>query len=275
MKSIGRHMLVARQPVQRERRSVMDVICVDGITGALDVRHANGAVLPFKLLPGEKAVVSRIELPYCSNDTDREWRFELYNVWDAQKEPIHVVVPPRGHANGMVPRLDRLVYCNHVLAKWPDFEVYLGQEHAILGAHSTCVTAPGVSAYEAGELFHQEDPFLVFARERWSLFPGLQAHDIVEVSAQEPIFWISRHAVERITHYFRSCFGEVHYKSREKALTLVVPPLPSQTTSPTAFDGNKAFSGVVIALLVEYVVVAPAVPHCDMTEHPLKIIQNM
>ena len=79
---MNRHVLVRREETTQERRHSTDVVCVDGRTGTLDVRHyPTGRVLPLKMAPpgsggGEKLFITDVRLLYCTNDTERDWRFE-------------------------------------------------------------------------------------------------------------------------------------------------------------------------------------------------------
>lgn len=275
MKSKGRHVLVVRQEVVHEQRNVVDTLCFNGTYGTPDQRHANFHCLPIRLQPGEKALILSIQLLYCTNDTDQEWRFQLSGeLWDGQNgvPPLSIVVPP--HAKGAVPSLDRLVYRNEVVAKAPEFIQYLGQEHAILGAHSTCVGGGGASA--DFQLFREKDPFLQFLRAHWSTFPELNEFDIqLADDEKEPIYQVSQRAVERVTHFFKTVFGKIRYKTRsdESPLSLRCPEkerfiLPGDGAEAV----TAAFSGVVIMLSLDYVVVAPAAPKCRVMDYPLNSI---
>lgn len=282
----GRHVLVERQEVVHERRNIVDVLCFDGATSTPDQRHANSYCLPIRLQPGEKALVLEVQLLYCTNDTDREWRFQLQGeLWDGQKEPLNVVVPP--HAKGVVPSLDRLVYRNEVIAKCPEFVVqYLGQEHAIMGAHSTCVTSSSSIAAADFQLFKENDPFLQFLRRHWSTFPELNEFDIQLVpttttSATESgdIYQVSQRAVDRATHFFKTVFGKIRYKTRDTPLLLLSPPPPppppqsvEQDTDSQETKRDDTFQGVVVMLSLDYLVVAPAAPKCRVMDYPLNFI---
>lgn len=282
----GRHVLVERQDVVHERRNTVDTLCFDSATGTPDQRHCKSQCLPIRLQPGEKALVLDVQLLYCTNDTDREWRFQLQGeLWDGQKEPLNVVVPPR--AKGVVPSLDRLVYRNEVIAKCPEFVVqYLGQEHAIMGAHSTCVTnsSSGIAAAADFQLFKENDPFLQFLRRHWSTFTELNEFDIQLVSTTVitaeggEIYQVSQRAVDRATHFFKTVFGKIRYKTRDTPLLLLSP---SPLSPPTATQGNDiqetnkredAFQGVVVMLSLDYLVVAPAAPKCRVMDYPLNFI---
>jgi hypothetical protein len=282
----GRHVLVVRQDVVHEQRNVVDTLCFDGATGTPDQRHCSSQCLPIRLQPGEKALVLGIQLLYCTNDTDREWRFQLQGeLWDGQKEPIHVVVPP--HAKGVVPSLDRLVYRNEMMAKCPEFVQYLGQEHAIMGAHSTCVGSgsSGVAAAAADfQLFKENDPFLQFLRRHWSTFPELNEFDIQLVPTTTTkddggagdIYQVSQRAVDRATHFFKTVFGKIRYKTRDTPLTLLSPPPPPPTIQGDDSQETKrrkdAFYGVVVMLSLDYLAVAPAAPKCRVMDYPLNFI---
>lgn len=275
MKSKGRHVIVVRQEVVHEQRNVVDTLCFNGTYGTPDQRHSNhGHCLPIRLQVGEKALVLGVDLLYCTNDTDREWRFELQGeLWDGKTgPPLNIVVPPR--AKGAVPALDRLVYRNEVVAKFPEFVQYLGQEHAILGAHSTCVD---ISSGIGFQLFREKDPFLQFLRNHWSNFPELSEFDIQLVenngSSSEVIYQVSQRAVDRATHFFKTVFARIHYKTRESPLSLRCPEqerfiLPGDNEAAA----GTAFSGVVIMLSLDYVIVAPAAPKCRIMDYPLNLI---
>lgn len=265
---VAKHVLVSRQEVDNERRVAMTCVCIEGSTGLPDARHSSGRVLEFKLQPHEKAFVCSVELPYCTNDTDSEWVFELHGLWDDQRDPIYIRVPPRDCATGLVPRLDRLVYKHRLRAKWPEFIAYLGQEHAILGAHSSCLTASGAVPSDGGQLFMEHDPFLHFVREHGSRFPSITPQDVRLVNEAEGVYYVSQHAVERVTHYFQSIFREVHYKTRTPYVQLVCPAPPLQPAS----EKTELWSGVVLTLTMEYVVVSPGDPRTKLVEHPLKLV---
>lgn len=273
MKSKGRHVLVVRQEVVHEQRNVVDTLCFNGTYGIPDQRHANFHCLPIRLQPGEKALILNIQLLYCTNDTDQEWRFQLSGeLWDGQNgsPALNIVVPPR--AKGAVPSLDRLVYRNEVVAKAPEFIQYLGQEHAILGAHSTCVGGSGVSA--DFQLFREKDPFLQFLRAHWSTFSELNEFDIQLADEKECIYQVSQRAVDRATHFFKTVFGKIRYKTRpdESPLSLRCQEKERFILPGDKADITAAFSGVVMMLSLDYVVVAPAAPKCRVMDYPLNSI---
>lgn len=261
-----RHVLVVRQDVVHEQRNVVDTICFDGYTSTPDKRHANSNCLPIRLQPGEKALVLKVELLYCTNDTDYEWRFELQGeLWDGQATPLQIVVPP--HAKGVVPSLDRLVYRNEVVAKGSEFFQYIGQEHAILGAHSTCVS-PNAEC----QLFEEKDPFLQFLRQHWSTFSGLTASDIHLINKEEKeedhIYQVSQNAIDRATRFFKTLFGKIKYKTTETPISII----RTNGKKEEEVAASAAFSGVVIMLSLDYVAVAPAAPKCRIMDYPLNLI---
>jgi hypothetical protein len=271
MKTKGRHVLVVRQEVVHEQRNVADTLCFDGASGTPDQRHGTHACLPVRMQPGEKALVLSVHLLYCTNDTDREWCFELTGeLWDNHTGSIRVVVPPR--AKGVVPSLDRLVYRNEVMAKCPEFMQYLGQEHAILGAHSTYVTTATDGIEFTGQLFRENDPFLQFLRNNWAIFPELAEFDIQLVAEEPfPVYRVSQRAIDRTTHFFKTVFGKIKYKTRDTPLFLK----PTSVVAAAAGENKNvsaSFSGVVVMLSLDYVVVAPAAPSCRIMDHPLNLI---
>lgn len=276
MKKGQRHVLVLRQDVVHEQRNVVDTLCFDGATGIVDQRHMPDAkVLPIRLQPGEKALITNVELLYCTNDTDRAWHFQLHGeLWDGQQggPPLSFVVP--AGAKGPVPKLDRLLYRNQAVAKWPTFVQYLGQEHAILGAHSTCVSPDGLVNL-GFQLFRESDPFLQFLRQNWSLFKGISEFDLVllkneEKKEEDPIYQVSQAAIDRATHCFKTVFAEIHYKSRDTPLRLTTDQAKFDLPSETKTSG-ASFSGVVILLSLDYITVAPAAPKCRIMDYPLNL----
>lgn len=277
---MNRYVLVKREETTQERRHSTDVICVDGRTGTLDQRHRLGRILPLKLAPsgGEKIFVLEVRLLYCTNDTDREWRFELHNLWDSAAgstagPAVQVMVPPASQTRGPVPEKDQCVYRPSIVAQWPRFLPWVGQEHALRHAHSSYVGPIGATPKD-GQLFEETDPFLQFTRENWALFEDLSAYDVVLVSApkEPPIYRISNHAIERITHTMKTLFEEVRYKTRDPWLELRVDPLSLIGNTAAAEDDDAAmagFAGCVLLFQVAYMVISPAVPRCRVVEQPL------
>lgn len=279
---MNRHVLVKREETTQERRHSTDVVCVDGRTGTLDVRHhPTGRVLPLKMVPlgnggggGEKLFILDVRLLYCTNDTDHDWRFELCGLWDSAARPkdaIQILVPPASQTRGPVPEKDQCIYRPSIVAKWPAFLPWVGMEHALMNVHSSHVGAVGHKVVD-GQLFEESDPFLQFTRQHWSSFTGLSDYDVVLVSGPKdpPIYRISSHAIARITHTMKTLFEEVRYKTRDPWLELRVDPrsLIGNTLVTTA-EGDPGFMGCVLLLQVAYLVVAPAVPKCRVVEQPL------
>jgi hypothetical protein len=227
-------------------------------------------VLPIRLQPGEKAFVMGVELLYATNDTDKEWHFDLTGeLWDGQTDALHIIIPPFA-SKGAVPALDRLVYKNEVVAKWSEFIQYLGQEHAILGAHSTCNNLQGKT--EGWQLFSEKDPFLQFVKQHWSLFPDdLAESDVVLIECGDiPIYQVSQRAIERVSRFFKTVFSRIKYKTRTThplRLCLSEQSKPAATT-----EGKGGFSGIVMMLSLDYVIIAPAAPKCRVLDYPLNLI---
>lgn len=277
---MNRHVLVRREETTQERRHATDIVCVDGRTGTLDERHRLGRVLPLKLAPlgGEKIFILEVRLLYCTNDTEREWRFELHNLWDNPTmgaAPIQIMVPPASQTRGPVPEKDQCIFRPSIVSSWPRFLPWVGQEHALRNAHSSYVGPIG-STFKAGQLFEETDPFLQFTRENWSMFKELADYDVVLVSEpkERPIYRISNHAIERVTHTMKTLFEEVRYKTHDPWLELRVDPgsLIGNTVAAEGEvrdDGPPRFSGCVLLLQVAYMVVSPAVPRCRVVEQPL------
>lgn len=275
---MNRHVLVKREETTQERRHSTDVVCIDGRTGCFDVRHARGRILPLKLAAnsGEKLFILEVRLLYCTNDMDREWRFELHDLWDSQLKtsPIQVLVPPAGQTRGPVPEKDQCIYKPSIVARWPAFLGWVGMEHSLQKAHSSCVRiVDAKDKAKDGQLFEESDPFLQFTREHWSLFEGLADYDVVLVSGvkEPPIYRISSHAIARITHTMKTLFEEVRYKTGSPWLELRVDPgsLIGNTATATAEPEGDGFSGCVMLFQVAYLVVSPTVPKCRVVEQPL------
>lgn len=277
---MNRHVLVKREETTQERRHATDIVCVDGRTGILDERHRLGRILPLKLVPlgGEKIFILEVRLLYCTNDTEREWRFELHGLWDGPTNgPIQIMVPPASQTRGPVPEKDQCIYRPSIVSQWPRFLPWVGQEHALRKAHSSYVGPIGTTPRD-GQLFEETDPFLVFTRENWALFEGLSNYDVVLVSdpKERPIYRISQHAIDRVTHTMKTLFEEVRYKTRDPWLELRVDPVSLIGNTATiaeeaSHDDQETvrFSGCVLLLQVAYLVVSPAVPRCRVVEQPL------
>lgn len=275
---MNRHVLVRREETTQERRHSTDVVCVDGHTGTLDVRHhPTGRVLPLKMAApgskgGEKLFITDVRLLYCTNDTERDWRFELHGLWDGGTVPIQILVPPASQTRGPVPEKDQCIYRPSIMAKWPAFLPWVGMEHALMNVHSSHVGAVGHKVID-GQLFEESDPFLQFTRQHWSSFTGLSDYDVVLVSGPKdpPIYRISSHAIARITHTMKTLFEEVRYKTRDPWLELRVDPRSIIGTigGEETVTGSSGFMGCVLLLQVAYLVVAPAVPKCRVVEQPL------
>ena len=281
---MNRHVLVTREEVVQERRHSTDVICVDGNTGAFDQRHGKGRVLPLKLSveQGEKILILDVRLLYCTNDTEREWRFELHGLWDNPSPSssgggIQIMIPAKSQTWGPVPEKDQCIFQPTIVSQFPFGLSWVGQEHALLNVHSSHVGPPvnGAEPVAYGQLFMETDPFLQFTRNNWSKFKELSAYDVVLVSAPKdpPVYRISQHAVQRVTHSFKTLFEEVRYKTRNPWLELRVDPcsLIGNTAAPALEGGGGGFSGVVMMLQVAYMVVSPQVPKCRIVEQPINM----
>lgn len=275
---MNRHVLVRRETVVQDHRHSTDCVCIAGDTGHFDQRHSNHRVLPLKLRPleGEKIFLLQLDLLYCTNDTDREWRLELRGLWDGQDaaKPIQILIPPRDQTRGPVPSKDQCIYKPPLVSKWPDFLNWVGQEHALLNVHSSHA-GPNKAQPMDGQLFEESDPFLQFTRQHWSLFSGLSEYDVVIVSEPKDtqrgiVYRISQHAIQRITHYMKTLFSEVRYKTRDPWLDLQIDPLSLIGNTVDSKEGG-GFSGLVVMLQAKYLVISPAVPQCRVIEQPLII----
>lgn len=275
----NRHVLVRREEVTQEQRHSTDCICIEGDSGRLDQRHANGRVVPLKLrtLEGEKIFILQLDLLYCTNDTNRDWRFEVRGLWDGGGT-VQILVPPANQTRGPVPEKDQCIYKNPIASKWKKFMPWIGQEHALLNVHSTYTGPVAVEDRRPidGQLFEESDPFLQFTREHWTAFKDLSQYDVTLVSEPKDVravYRISQHAIDRVTHALRTLFAEVHYKTRDPWLELRVDPVSviGNTTNEEAGISTKGmgFHGIVIMLQAKYLVVSPAVPQCRVVEQAL------
>jgi hypothetical protein len=250
------HVLVEYAPPLKQVRTVTDD-CLFFAAAAADGRQC---VCPFRLHPGERAVVLKIELLYSRNDwpdDPLELEVEAFFAPDADdrhRHPDHnggrcALTLPAGW-RGVLPKDRRLVYEPNMVNLGFSVVHYIGLEDSILNARSSCVTPQGV--FEEHVLFRDGDPLLVFLLQNRQHFPELRSDDVRLCKADgfaggRAIYAVRRHVVERVQSLFRNAiFPLIHYVQGD---SLVV-----NARVPTAV-------GVAMCLLqTTYVVVSPQVP---------------
>jgi len=218
--------------------------------------------LDFDPTKGEKAVILKISLVYTHNETqtpfiwDTEPIFEKDNTSETDQSSqsshhpdttgtISLVIP--GDAfSGPLPNDARLIYEPKMVHLGISLLPYIGLEHHILNARSTCVSQAGlVYEYQA---FKGTDPLVVFLLENKSHFDEVNAQDIKKLD--ENVYIIKRPLVKRIQTFFaNTVFSLIKYVSN--------PTLTFRwRTQPPPLE-QDAFVNAMIQ--IDYVVTSPSV----------------
>jgi len=176
--------------------------------------------LDFDPNKGEKAVILNISLIYAHNETQEPciWDTEcLFDIGEPENLSTHPdttgkisIVIPGNEFTGPLPHDARLVYEPKMVHLGISLLPYIGLEHHILNARSTCVSETGL-LYEY-QAFKGTDPLVVFLLENKSHFDEVNAQDIRKLD--ENIYVIKRPLVKRIQAFFsNTVFSLIKYVS--------------------------------------------------------------
>ena len=232
--------------------------------------------LDFDPLREEKAFILKVQILYSHNDYDNFWEWEVEKLFDCtnpssrlqegigeegSKHPDSTgrlkIVIPGGQFKGCINPEDRLVYQPKLVHLGVSVFPYVGLEHHILGARSTCLTHAGIAhEYVA---FANTDPFLVFFLEHKDKFDETNAHDI---KRYEKNVLVKRHLVKRVQQFFQNAlFPLFHYVAKDSTLVFRWPKEKRPQT--------KGFINAMIQ--VDYIVITPEIPKYKLQGTTLKL----
>jgi hypothetical protein len=225
----------------------------------------------------EKAFILKVQILYSHNDYDNFWEWEVEKLFDCtntssrlqegigeeegSKHPDSTgrlkLVVPGGQFKGCIEPADRLVYEPKVVHLDVSILHYVGLEHHILGARSTCLTHAGIAhEYVA---FANTDPFIVFLLEYKHKFDETNAHDI---KRYENNVIVKRHLVKRVQKFFQDAmFPLFHYVAKDSTIVFRWPKEKRPQT--------RGFINVLIQ--VDYIVVTPEIPKYKLQGTTIKI----
>ncbi len=302
---VCQHHLVKYSEPQKQIKT-----CVDCVTfhltaqGTLqsDARHADGRVFDLGLRQGEKAIITKISMLYCTNDTERNVELELYDMFGPEekmdgsdllgffreaehKHPdqtgrVRFILPKS--ANGKVPHAERLIYEPNLSNLGFPVIQYAGLEHSILNARSTAVSYES-APHPGFEIFKRTDHLIVFLLENKAYFKrDIGLDDIIALPDGEH-YKVSQKAIVRVREFFEtSVFPLFRYTTTNHVRVSWVShedlpqvPTPSHLQTPAeakhAARRNEGFSIVVLFLEIEFVVVEQGPLRYQCTQKDLKI----
>lgn len=286
-----RHYLVEHPAMQQERRTSYDHLCLSVAPGTRhllpDERHAQRHTLfDIALRVGERALLLGIEMLYCTNDLGVEVMLEfpaLFEEGDVDAAGRVVFVVP-AHANGNVPRRDRMLYEPNFCNLGIDIVPWAGLEGSIVSARSTAVVGTYPLPAEAQyQLFRENDPLLLFFMRNRNSFPDLDKFEITALStstsaAAEGICRVPKAVVDRVQRFFQTSVLPLFHYTTQKALLIKWPtqlahnaPYPQATTENpfVSAAGGGGHWGVTLTFCLHYVVVAPRAPSCFAIQHEI------
>ena len=221
----------------------------------------------------EKAFILKVQILYSHNDYDEFWEWEVEKLFDyngggegveedgSSKHPDSTgrlkLIVPGGKYKGCIDPADRLVYEPKLVHLGVSVFPYVGLEHHILGARSTCLTHAGIAhEYVA---FSITDPFLVFFLEYKHKFDETNAHDI---KRYEKNVLVKRHLVKRVQQFFQNAmFPLFNYVAKDSTLVFKWPK-----------EKRPQTSGFINAMIqVDYIVITPEIPKYKVQGTTLKL----
>lgn len=280
-KGAYQHHLIQYELPQKVQRTCKDCITFHLTNnGQLepDDRHADGVVFDFGLKPGQKAIILSIDMTFCTNDTDRNVELELQDIFGASPTLLSEGHPDvtgkvrfllSRHANGIVPKSNRLLYePNFMNLGFPVIQ-YAGLEHCILNARSTAISYEGAPEPDF-EVFKRADHLIVFILQNVTQFKEIGKHDIILLPDNEH-YKVSKRAIKVIRSFFETTvFTLFRYTTQNHmklawAMEMKPPPeLPDHLMTPSerkhSDRKNGGFSIIVVFLKATFIVIQQETP---------------
>jgi hypothetical protein len=245
----ARHYVVEHAITLRREHTAYDVLCLS--SDGADARHAcdGGAQLfRLKLRDGERAVLRRLRLVYCTNDgAPVRARIHLFESAGRGAHPDQTGVAEVVLAgDGEVPKHDTLVYEPNWANLGFDAMPYAGLEDAIAGARSS------VAGNSAGlVLFDKNDPFADFVMRHGPRF-GLDLQPQVDGE----YYAFAQAGVEKV----QAWFGEQ-----------LMPLFRYTEGAGLRVTWEAAVKPVVAMFRLDYAVIRRGVPTCHTVERALAL----
>lgn len=215
--------------------------------------------LDFDPSKNEKAVILKVALLYSHNEREEPVVWKVNSLFKTEEEEeedgrksIHpdatgkiTIVLPGMKFKGPLEENDRLIYEPKLVHLDIPILPYIGMEHYILGARSTCVTQQGI-AYEY-QAFLDTDPFMVFLLQHKNHFDEVNAYDIKMGGGR--VYLVKRSLVKRIQQFFKNAiFPLIRY---------VEDPIIYFKWNNPQIEEKGIFINAMIQ--VDYVVVSPEI----------------
>jgi hypothetical protein len=206
-------------PANKKFHSIVDAIVILK-DGASDPQHPNHGICKFPaLMPGEKRLITKIQLLYAHNDQSNPVRF---HVWASSNKlgtldiPANVSSPLMPDQNGRLVYEPKLVH----LVRLPVMH-YLGFEEQIMSEARTWAGTHG--AICAHRTLAKTDPLLIFLRTCRIEFDELSAEDTrIIAQADDSAYLVSEALVSRAQRLFQQVMEMIHYLPEDCAhLSLV------------------------------------------------------
>lgn len=280
------HHLAQYSEPQKQLRSCVDCVTfhfTSSNTLIVDQRHADKHVFDLGLKAGEKAIITKISMPYATNDTGRHVEFELQELFGAThpfredgKHPDYTgkvrFVVPRS-ANGRVPHTDRLIYePNFTNLGFPVIQ-YAGLEYCIMSARSTAIGTKRAPDPEF-ELFKRTDHLVVFLLQNKVHFKQSVTSEDVVIMPDSDHVMITKRAITIARDFFQSAIFPLflytttnfvkldwmHQLDAAPADDPIARVVMTTAEEKHAARRNDGFSIVVLFLEIEYLVIEPDAP---------------
>jgi hypothetical protein len=215
----------------------------------------------------ERGILLRLEMLYTLSDLDEPLEVEAYDMFDerAGGEGVHpdftgtvrFAVAGGGQA-GVIAKHDRLIYEPNFLNLGVNLLPFVGAEHHILEARSSCVSSD--ENHDAC-VFSYTDPLVVFLMAHRAHFRATADDDIVSTTRpqQGPVYAIRRALVRRVQDFFRTAVYPQIRHVRAGGLRFRLPQAPCKAGT------------VVMMLRADYLVVSARMPQWEATTLQLNV----
>lgn len=198
-------------PPNKKFHTIVDAIVMDARSGTPDPQHPNASICRFPALkPGEKRLITKIQLLYVHSDRGKAMRFHLRagsssSLLGTFDVPANIATALQPDQNGRLIYEPKLVH----LVRLPVMH-YLGFEDQIMSEARTWAGTHG--AICAHRTLSKTDPLLIFLRTCRTEFDELSAEDTrIIAQPDDCAYLVSEALVSRGQRLFRQVMELIDY----------------------------------------------------------------